>query len=62
MNPSTIELLLSVVSTVIQETPAALALFQSVKTTMTQGSDPTPDQWRTLLAAVTAAHQKVQAA
>ena len=62
MNPAMILTLMSVVETIIQDTPAAIALFQNIKTVMTQGSDPTPDQWQALLTALAAAHSKVQAA
>jgi hypothetical protein len=60
MNPALIPVLLSALSTIIQDTPAAIALFNSVKTVLTQGSDPTPAQWQDLLASLAASHAKVQ--
>lgn len=62
MNPALILPIISLIETIIQDTPQAIALFQTVKTVMTQGSDPTPEQWAALLTAMAAAHTKVQAA
>ena len=61
MDPATIIALLSVLQTIIQDTPAALALFNSVKTVLTQGTDPTPAQWQALVTAMATAHTQVQA-
>lgn len=53
--------LLPVIETIIQETPAAIALWGEVKAMLTQGSDPTPAQWAALVGALAASHAKVQA-
>ncbi len=62
MNPAIIAAVLSAIETIIQDTPEAIALFNAAKAVLTQGGDPTAAQWTDLLASVTAAHAKVQAA
>ena len=62
MSAATVAVLISVIETIIQETPQAIAMWNSIKTILNQGTDPTPAQWASLVTALTAAHQKVQAA
>ncbi len=61
MSPTSLIALLGVIETIVQQTPAAIALFNSVKTLMTSGAEPTDAQWAALDAALTADHAAVQA-
>jgi hypothetical protein len=62
MPVSTLLTLLGVLQTIIQDTPEAITLFNTVKAAMTQDTPPTPEQWEVLVTAYNAAHAKVQAA
>jgi hypothetical protein len=61
VNATTILALLSVIQTIIQDTPQALALFEAVKSMLLNGSEPTVEQWTELDAMLTADHLQVQA-
>lgn len=52
--------LLPVIETIIEDTPAAIALWGQIKTMISQGTDPTTAQWQALVAAMAASHAKVQ--
>ena len=61
MNQAFIAAVLSAVETIIQDTPAAIALWDNAKAVLTQNTDPTPEQWQVLLSSMATAHAKVQA-
>ena len=61
MSPAIVTTILAALATIIQDTPEALALFNTAKEVLTQGSDPTPAQWQSLLANLATVHAKVQA-
>ncbi len=61
MSAALIATLMQVLQIIIQDTPEAISLFNLVKTVVTQGSDPTAEQWQQLLAGLAATHAKVQA-
>ena len=60
MSITTILALLAAIETIIQNTPQALALFDAVKSMLTSGSEPTPEQWTELNAMLTADHINIQ--
>lgn len=62
MSAATILALLSVIQTIIQDTPQALALFEAVKSMLISGSEPTIAQWTALNAMLTADHLAIQTA
>jgi hypothetical protein len=59
---ATIMAIMGAVETVIQQTPEAIALFNAAKAALSGGTDPTSEQWSTLMTAMAAAHAKVQVA
>jgi hypothetical protein len=62
MSVATILALLSVIETIVQDTPQALALFASVKSMLSSGVEPTTDQWAALNAQLVTDHAAVQQA
>ena len=62
MSITTILALISAIETIIQDSPQAITLFDTVKAMLTSGTEPTDAQWRTLDGLLTADHAVVQSA
>jgi hypothetical protein len=61
MSAALIATLMQVLELIIEDTPEAVSLFNTVKEVFTQGTDPTPAQWQALVTALASSHAKVQA-
>lgn len=62
MSAATISALMELLEAVIQDTPEAIALFNSVKAMLEGGTEPTPEQWADLDTKLAAAHASLQGA
>ena len=62
MGITTLIALAGVLEKLIQDTPQAISLFQTVKAMLVNGIEPTADQWASLDAALTASHAALQSA
>lgn len=62
MGATTILAILGVIEEIIKETPEAIALFQTVRAMLVNGTEPTEAQWTALDAALSDHHAALQAA
>jgi hypothetical protein len=62
MDPATIVTLLGLADNLIQDVPEAVAAWNSIKTAITSGTEPTSNAWTTVMAQMDAAHAAMQAA
>jgi hypothetical protein len=62
MSLAVIEALLGLLGTIIQDTPAAVALYNQVVTMIKNNTDPTAAEWVALLSQISTTHAAVQAA
>ena len=60
MGATTIFALLGALKTVIQDTPEAVSMFETVEGLFNSGKEPTAAQWAALDAQLTTAHQALQ--
>lgn len=62
MTAATLAIIIQVIQAIIQETPAAISLFSTIKNIVSQNRDPTIDEWKTILQSMIDVHNQVQAA
>jgi hypothetical protein len=62
MSITTILALIGAIETIIQDSPQAITLFDTVKAMLTSGTAPTDAEWSTLDVLLTGDHEALQSA
>lgn len=60
MSAATLAILMQVLQAVVQQTPAAINLFNTVKLIINQNRDPSADEWKAIAAQMASIHNDVQ--